>query len=97
MLYAPSRGYRVCLHCGKIMKSNQLKHFIYEGKNVRVCPFCKEPENKDVNGTIISISQAVDLFAIVQMKGQEFMMTPEIEAKYERLYDNCLIPKEIRV
>ena len=39
----------------------------------------------------------MDLFKIVGFKSKEFFLTPELEAKYDEMYDNCLIPKEVRI
>ena len=97
MLIMPKKGYRVCLHCGKIMSTKQIKEKIIEGKKIKVCYNCGEPEKKSTGKDIISEYQARDLFNIVSMKGKEWMMTPEIETKYNTMYDNCLIPPEVRV
>lgn len=97
MLVAPKRGYRVCLHCGKILTSKQLLDGRFNGKKVKLCPNCSEPDNVSTGNDIINEYQAMDLFKIVGFKSKEFFLTPEIEAKYEEMYDNCLIPKEVRI
>ena len=97
MLITPKRGYRVCLHCGKILLSKQVVDGKFNGKKVKVCPFCNEPEKISTGNDIINDYQAMDLFKIVGFKSKEFFLTPELEAKYEEMYDNCLIPKEVRI
>lgn len=97
MLMMPKKGYRVCLHCGKVLSSRQVVEGFYNGKRVKVCPYCSEPEKISTGNDIINDYQARDLFRIVEMKSKEFYLNPELEAKYDKMYDNCLIPKEIRV
>lgn len=97
MMIIPKRGYRVCLHCGKILLSRQVIEGKIRGKKVKVCPNCNEPERVSKNENILNEVNAVDLFRIAEMKSKEFNLNSELEAKYDRMYDNCLIPKEIRV
>lgn len=97
MMIKPKRGYRVCLKCGKICASKQLVEVNYNNKNMKACPYCKTPENVDVGGNKIGLIKAQDLFRIVEMKSKEFVMSEEIEEKYKKMYDNCLIPEDIRI
>lgn len=97
MMIIPKRGYRVCLHCGKILLSRQIVEGQFNSKNVKVCPNCNEPEKVSVNENILNEVNAADLFRIAEMKSKEFYLSPELEAKYERMYDNCLVPKSVRV
>ena len=53
MLITPKRGYRVCLHCGKILLSKQVVDGKFNGKKVKVCPYCNEPEKISTGNDII--------------------------------------------
>lgn len=97
MLIMPKRGYRVCLHCGKIMLSKQVLMGNKEGKQVKVCPYCNENANMSTGRDVLSESIAMDFFKIVEMKSKEFYLTDELNAKYEEMYNNCLVPKCVRV
>lgn len=97
MLVMPKRGLRVCLHCGKVILSKQMKDGYYNGKKSKCCPNCGEPEKFSTGNDIITNYQAMDLVRIMEMKSKEFYLTPELEAKYDKMYDNCLIPPEIRI
>lgn len=97
MLIMPKRGLRVCLHCGKVLRSNQVIDSVFNGKKVKACSYCGEPEKMSTGNDIINDYQARDLVKIAEMKGKEFYLNEELEAKYDRMYDNCLIPPEIRI
>lgn len=97
MLIMPKRGLRVCLHCGKIMLSKMVVDGKFNGRKAKVCPYCGEPEKKSTGCDIINEYQARDLVKIVEMKSKEFYLNEELAAKYDRMYDNCLIPPEIRI
>ena len=54
MLIMPKRGLRVCLHCGKVLRSNQVIDSIFNGKKVKACPYCGEPEKISTGNDIIN-------------------------------------------
>lgn len=97
MLIMPKKGYRVCLHCGRIMSTKQVIEEVYEGKKVKACYNCGEPEKISTGLDRINKFQAEELFRIATLKSKEFYLNPELEAKYDEMYDNVLIPKDIRV
>lgn len=97
MLIMPKRGYRVCLHCGKIMLAKQVVSVNKQGKQVKTCPYCNEQANISTGCDIMAESVAMDLFRIVEMKSKEFYFDEEIESKYNKMYDNCLVPNAVRV
>lgn len=97
MLIMPKRGYRVCLHCGKIMLAKQVVSVNKQGKQVKACPYCNEEANKSTGHDKLAESVAMDLFKIVEMKSKEFNITEELELKYNKMYDNCLVPYDVRI
>lgn len=97
MTIMPKRGYRVCLECGKIFLSKRLVSNKQNNKNVKCCPYCGCNEKEKMGNEVLNEVNAKDLFYIVGLKSKEFCMSPEIEAKYDKMYDNCLIPKSVRV
>lgn len=98
MTIIPKKGYRVCLDCGKIFLSKQLLSGETFGvKSDKVCPFCYGFERVKSKRPILNDQNAIDLFRIAEMKCKEFCLSDDIIAKYERMYDNCLVPKKVRV
>lgn len=97
MLVMPKRGYRVCLHCGKIMTTKQIVTVNKHGKQVKTCYYCKEEANISTVCDILTESVAMDLFRIVEMKSKEFYIDAELELKYNKMYDNCFVPHDVRV
>ena len=97
MTIMPKRGYRVCLKCGAIFTTKMFVEVHKGNKTIKCCPKCFCGEKEKTDKEVLNDVNAVDLFNIVSLKAKEFYLTPELEQKYEKMYDNCLIPKSVRV